>query len=83
MWRQLLRAALQRVALRADFPDPHGVPEAWRGRSYPESYDVALDVGTGVVVRCLPVGGPEDSPWVENDILEVDADLDETLAPYE
>ena len=70
------------VALRADFPDPAEVPEAWRGRAYPEAYDVALDVQIGVVVRCLPVGGAEDSPWLENDILEVDADLDEPFAPY-
>jgi hypothetical protein len=35
-----------------------------------------------VVVRCLPVGGPEDSPWLENDILEVDGDLDDAFARY-
>ena len=43
---------------------------------YPEGYDVALDVGTGVVVRCHPVGGDADAPWLENDLHEVDADLD-------
>ncbi|WP_263457638.1 hypothetical protein [Nocardioides pantholopis] len=37
---------------------------------------MALDLQTGVVVRCLPVGGDPDSPWLENDILEVDTDLD-------
>lgn len=43
------------------------------GFDYPDHYDVALDVQTGVVVRCLPVGGSPRSPWLENDILEVDA----------
>ena len=59
------------------------MPEEWRGRTYPEAYDVALDVQTGVVVRCLPVGGAEDASWLENDILEVDADLDQVFAPYD
>lgn len=40
-------------------------------RDYPDHYDVALDVQTGVVVRCLPVGGDPDASWLENDILEV------------
>jgi hypothetical protein len=71
------------AGLRADFPESQEVPEAWRGRTYPESYDVALDVQTGVVVRCLPVDGDEEAPWLENDILEVDADLDELFAPYD
>lgn len=38
---------------------------------YPDHYDVALDVETGVVVRCLPVGGSPDAAWLENDLLEV------------
>ena len=58
------------AGLRADFPDPEDVPEGWRGQNYPEAYDVALDVATGVVVRCLPIGGAPDAPWLENDILE-------------
>ena len=68
------------AGLRADFPDPEDVPERWRGRVYPDHYDVALDVETGVVVRCLPVGGPDDASWLENDILEVDTDLDAVFA---
>ena len=40
-------------------------------REYPDHYDVALDVQTGVVVRCLPVGGDPNAAWLENDILEV------------
>jgi hypothetical protein len=71
------------AALLADFPAPEDVPEEWRGRTYPEAYDVSLDVQTGVVVRCLPVGGAEDASWLENDILEVDTDLDELFAPYD
>lgn len=58
------------AGLRADFEDPDDVPEEWRGRVYPDHYDVALDVQTGIVVRCLPIGGPPDTAWLENDILE-------------
>ncbi|WP_322937051.1 hypothetical protein [Nocardioides bizhenqiangii] len=64
------------AALMADFNSPEEVPKAWRGRTYPDHYDVALDVQTGVVVRCRPVGGEEGAAWLEVDILEVDADLD-------
>ena len=65
------------AGLLADFADdPARIPESWRGRDYPEGYDVALDVGTGVVVRCHPVGGDADAPWLENDLHEVDTDLD-------
>ena len=41
---------------------------------------MTLDAQTGVVVRCLPVGGPADAPWLENDVLEVDADVDAVFA---
>lgn len=64
------------AGLLADFESLDDVPEESRGRTYPDHYDVALDVQTGVVVRCLPVGGAPDAPWIENDILEVDVDLD-------
>lgn len=57
------------AGLRSDYPDPSEVPEDWRGRTYPDAYDVALDVATGVVVRLHPVGGDGDAPWLENDIL--------------
>ena len=59
------------AGLMSDFEDLSEVPASRRGREYPDHYDVALDVQTGVVVRCHPVGGPDDSPWLENDILEV------------
>jgi hypothetical protein len=49
------------------------------GYDYPDHYDVALDVQTGIVVRCLPVGGASDAPWLENDVLAVDGDLDAVL----
>jgi hypothetical protein len=68
------------AGLRADFPEPEDVPESWRGRVYPDHYDVALDVQTGVVVRCLPIGGLDDASWLENDILGVDKDLDAVFA---
>jgi hypothetical protein len=71
------------VGLRCDFPNPDDVPEEWRGRPYPDGYDVALDAATGVVVRSHPVGGdPARAPWVENDILEVDAGPVATEAPH-
>lgn len=59
------------VGLMADFADdPSRVPAEWRGLDYPDGYDVALDVRTGVVARCHPVGGDPAAPWLENDILE-------------
>ncbi len=71
------------AGLLADFSSRADVPESWRGREYPDHYDVALDAETGVVVRCQPVGGPHDSPWLENDILEVDIDQDGVFQPWE
>jgi hypothetical protein len=69
------------AGLMADFADdPSGIPEEWRDRRYPDGYDVALDVQTGVVVLCRPVGGDDDAPWLENDIHAVDADLDAVFA---
>lgn len=69
------------AGLMSDFgDDPSRVPEAWRGRRYPEGYDVALDVATGVVVRCRPLGGDDDAPWLENDLHAVDADVDAVFA---
>jgi hypothetical protein len=64
------------AGLRADFPDPDDVLEDWRGRDYPEAYDVALDVQTGVVVHLAPVGGARDDLAFDLTIHEVDADLD-------
>ena len=32
---------------------------------------------------CLPVGGAPEAPWLENDILEADSDVDEMFAPYD
>jgi len=64
------------AGLMSDYGSLDEVPDDLRGRTYPDHYDVALDVETGVVVRCLPVGGEPDAAWLEVDILEVDADLD-------
>jgi hypothetical protein len=69
------------AGLMSDFSDdPSQVPEKWRGRVYPDAYDVALDVETGIVVRCHPIGGEDGAPWLENDVLEVDADVDAVFA---
>ena len=57
------------AGLMADYHDPSEVPADLRGRTYPDAYEVALDVATGVVVRLHPVGGDADAPWLENDIL--------------
>lgn len=57
--------------------DEHG--DGWSpgpGTTYPESYDVALDVRTGVVVRRVPIGASSIPQRLEVDILEVDADVD-------
>lgn len=64
------------VSRRCEFDDPADAPPATPGRVYPDGYDVSLDVQTGVVVRCHPVGGDDDAPWLEVDIHEVDADVD-------
>lgn len=63
------------VSRRCEFDDPEDAPRARPGTTYPDCYDVSLDVQTGVVVRCLPVGAHVDHAWLEVDILEVDADV--------
>ncbi|TQK72756.1 hypothetical protein [Nocardioides sp. SLBN-35] len=50
-------------------PNWRPVPE---GTVFPDLHDVALDLQTGIVLRCLPVGAP-DAVWQEMDVLEVDA----------
>ena len=58
------------AGLRADYSDDLSrIPEGERGRTYPEAYDVALDVETGIVVRLHPVGGDATAHWLENDII--------------
>ncbi len=64
---ELLYSEVGRICEVEDPADAYIGP----GADYPDHYDVALDVQTGAVVRCLPVGGKLDSPWLENDILEV------------
>jgi hypothetical protein len=67
------------VSRRCEFDDPADAPPARPGTTYPDCYDVSLDVQTGVVVRCRPVGADVDHAWLEVDILEVDANLDAVL----
>lgn len=45
-----------------------GAAPARDGERYPSAYDVALDIATGIVVRCLPADGEREA--LENDILE-------------
>ncbi len=54
--------------------DPGWGPPA--DATYPVAYDVALDVGTAIVARVEPVGGGRPGDRLENEILEVDADLE-------
>jgi hypothetical protein len=68
------------ISARAEYADEPERLERFAAEGYPTAYDVALDVQTGVVLRCHPVGGDADAPWLDNDILEVDADLDEVFA---
>lgn len=66
------------VTMQAEYGgDPERV-ERFLAEGFPAAHDVALDVETGVVARCLPMGGPGGAswPWLENDILEVDTDVD-------
>jgi hypothetical protein len=59
-----------------DDPQPWSPPA---GTVYPEAYDVALDVQTGVVVELSPVGPSSIPAWHRLEILEVDGELDGLL----
>jgi hypothetical protein len=48
----------------------------FRAEGFPEAYDVAVDVGTGVLVSLEPVGGPARIDPVTVQIHEVDTDVD-------
>jgi hypothetical protein len=48
---------------------------------YPSSYEIALDVQTGVVSELHPVGDAPDHCWFELDILAVDDDVTGPGAP--
>jgi hypothetical protein len=53
-----------------DDPDPDAPPIP-EGKQFPDHYDVALDVQTGIVVRLHPVGGGDhDYLSLENDIVD-------------
>jgi hypothetical protein len=65
-----------------DDNDPGDVGSSWRpshGTTYPEAYDVALDVGSGVAVEVSPVGPSSIPAWHRVELLEVDGDLDGLL----
>ena len=76
---QAVDPVLRTDGLVAERPDAYG----WVAMLDPAelSHHVAVDVQTAVVVRLRPVDGPEDSPWLENDILEVDADVEDRSTP--
>ena len=58
-----------------DDPDPDAPPIP-PDVVFPDHHDVALDVETGVVVHCAPVGGDGRHSGFDVRILAVDADLD-------
>jgi hypothetical protein len=60
----------------ASHGDDVGAWEPPSGTVYPEAYDVALDVRTGVVVAVDPMGPSSLPAWHRLELLEVDADLD-------
>jgi hypothetical protein len=91
VWRALLRAEegyeprcggnccellYSDVSRRCESEDPAEWYEAPPPGTYPDVYDVALDVQTGIVVQLTPVGGRRDDLAFSNTILKVDADLD-------
>ena len=70
------------ISVSAEYADEPERLARFAAEGYPDAYDVALDVQTGIVVHCLPVGGGDGASWLENDILEVDTDLDQVFAGH-
>ena len=68
------------VSRRGGSLDPGDVPPVPPGTVYPDAYDVALDLQTGVVVRLAPIGGNRGDLAFATTLHEVDADLDRVLA---
>lgn len=58
------------VSDRAEYGDDDPGWEPSAGTVYPEAYDVALDVATGVVVQLTPVGGSRPDRGFEITIHE-------------
>ncbi|QZY28669.1 hypothetical protein [Nocardioides coralli] len=63
---ELLRSE---AGARSDLADGEDLPARSAGVTWPEAYDAALDVATGVVVLLHPVGGTGRDLWLENDII--------------
>lgn len=68
------------VAAVAEYGDEPERLARFAAEGYPEAYDVALDVQTGVVVSLVPVGRDPSDSGFELEIHEVDADLDAVFA---
>jgi hypothetical protein len=68
------------IAARAEYADEPDRLVQFAAQGYPTSYDVALDVQTGVVVSLEPEGGGRHELGFTLEILEVDIDLDPVFA---
>jgi hypothetical protein len=64
------------VAAIGEYGDEPDHLERFRAEGFPDAYDVALDVQTGVVVALEPVGESGRDRGFTVEIHEVDADLD-------
>jgi hypothetical protein len=53
----------------------YGVDRPPTGETHPDAYDVALDVGTGVVVSLRPLGGSRPDDWFDVEIHAVDEEV--------
>jgi hypothetical protein len=67
-----------RISHELEYGDPPKRPHA---TDYPDAYDIALDVQSGMVVEVRAVGGSRTMDF-ETDILGVDLDLDDLVAAH-
>jgi hypothetical protein len=63
-----------------EYDDGSGIWKPPPGTSYPDAFEVALDVDTSVVVRCEAIGGDRPGVGFDVEIHEVDADLGAVFA---
>jgi hypothetical protein len=68
------------ISVRQEYAGEPDRIEQFAAQGYPESYDVALDVRTGVVISLEPVGGGRTDLGFSLEIHQVDEDLDAVFA---
>jgi hypothetical protein len=64
------------VSVHAEYGDEPERLARFAAEGYPDAHEVALDVGTGVVVDLRPIGGGRTDLGFSVEIHEVDTDLD-------